>query len=369
MTDEIRKLLGGYATNTLTETERRILFEAAVDDQELFDALQKEQALRDLLDDPVSRVQIRQALDKPAPAPWWSRWWTWTAAASAVAAVVLIVAVTRTTAPTPIRHSAAVTSSQPQKGQSDAELRPAEPSAAPVRVTPYSAHSVGKQAVRSRPALAENERKDQPVPAPAAPPPPPPVAIPAPQQQEQFGVQSPVVNGVPSQSRNSDTQAQNQQVVGGAISQSNTSQFNTAFSAATLTPVRYTLLKRDASGADQPLSTDTGLNPRDGVRIRVAPTTSGYLFLSRQDAAGQWTRIFPETGAGLPVAANGNYIIPDSTIEVTQTGQRFRITLIPASMLTVEAAGQLKAKTRDIKKESNPNPPFFVDLVIGPAVR
>jgi hypothetical protein len=38
-------------------------------------------------------------------------------------------------------------------------------------------------------------------------------------------------------------------------------------------------------------------------------------------------------------------------------------------MLTVEAAGQLKAKTRDIKKESNPNPPFFVDLVIGPAVR
>ena len=35
MTDEIRKLLGGYATNTLTETERRILFEAAVDDQRL----------------------------------------------------------------------------------------------------------------------------------------------------------------------------------------------------------------------------------------------------------------------------------------------------------------------------------------------
>ena len=95
MTDEIRKLLGGYATNTLTETERRTLFEAALDDQELFDALQKEQALRDLLDDPVSRVQIRQALDKPAPAAWWSRWWTWTAAASAVAAVVLIVAVTR----------------------------------------------------------------------------------------------------------------------------------------------------------------------------------------------------------------------------------------------------------------------------------
>jgi len=65
------------------------------------------------------------------------------------------------------------------------------------------------------------------------------------------------------------------------------------------------------------------------------------------------------------VAANGNYIIPDSTIEVTRSDQRFRITLIPASMLTVEAAGQLKAKTRDIKKESNPNPPFFVDWSSG----
>jgi cytoskeletal protein RodZ len=362
MTDEIRKLLGGYATNTLTETERQTLFEAALDDQELFDALQKEQALRDLLDDPVSRVQIRQALDKPAPAPWWSRWWTWTAAASAVAAVVLIVAVTRT--PAPIQHYAAATASRPQKVQSDAEIRPEQPSAAPARVTPYSAHSVSKQAVRARPALAENARKDEPQPAPAAPP--PPVAVAAPQQQVQLGAQSPTVNGVPSQGRNTETQAQNQQVV---ISQSNTSQFNTAFSATTLTPLRYTLLKRDVGGTDQPLPQDAGLNPGDAVRIRVAPMTSGYLVLSRQNAAGQLVRLFPETGPGLSVTANGNYIIPGSSIEVTRSDQRFRLTLIPASMLTVEAAGQLKAKTRDIKKESNPNPPFFVDLVIGPAVR
>src|SRR5262249_19101936 len=63
--DEIRKLLGGYATNTLTEAERKSLFEAALENQEVFDALQEEQALKELLADPVSRVQVRQALEKP----------------------------------------------------------------------------------------------------------------------------------------------------------------------------------------------------------------------------------------------------------------------------------------------------------------
>ena len=183
-------------------------------------------------------------------------------------------------------------------------------------------------------------------------------------------MQSPVVNGAPNQSRNSDTQAQNQQVVGGAISQSNTSQFNTAFSTnalrATLTPVRYTLLKRDASGTDQPLPTDAGLKPGDAVRIHVAPTTSGYLILSRQNTAGQLVRVFPETGPGLSVTANANYIIPTTAIEVTPNEQRFRLTLIPASVMEVGAGGQLKAKTGALKKEANPNPPFFVDLVIGP---
>ena len=65
--DEIRKLLGGYATNALTANERQILFEAALEDQELFNALQNEDALRELLDDPVSREQVRRALQPSEP--------------------------------------------------------------------------------------------------------------------------------------------------------------------------------------------------------------------------------------------------------------------------------------------------------------
>jgi hypothetical protein len=275
----------------------------------------------------------------------------------------------------PVKHSAAITSSQPvpapppAKVESDAELRRPEPSAAPARAVPYSPHSLARQAFRPPPAIAQNERKDEIQPAPAAPP--PPVALTAPQEQQQqvqLDAQSRVVNGAPSQSRNSETQAQNQQVVGGAIS--NTSQVGAAFSTnalrATLLPVRYTLLKRDANGADQPLSTDAGLKPGDAVRIRVTPTTSGYFILSRQNAAGQLVRVFPETGPGLSVTANATYVIPPTAIEVTESDQKLRLTLIPASLMAVEATGQIKAKTGSLKKESNPNPPFFVDLVIGP---
>jgi hypothetical protein len=68
--EDIRKLLGGYATGTLTAEERQALFEAALDDQELFDALAKEQPLRDLLEDPAARAHLLAALDDgPLPGP------------------------------------------------------------------------------------------------------------------------------------------------------------------------------------------------------------------------------------------------------------------------------------------------------------
>ena len=99
--EQARKLLGGYATNSLTEAERKALFEAALDDQELFDALQQEEALKELLADPVSQNQVQQALAQaPASgAAWWSRSWVWGGLAGAVAAAVMIVAVIRSNEP------------------------------------------------------------------------------------------------------------------------------------------------------------------------------------------------------------------------------------------------------------------------------
>jgi hypothetical protein len=65
MTDDVRKLLGGYATGTLTEAEQKELYEAALQDDALFAALADEHALKEMLDDSTVRAQVLQATEDP----------------------------------------------------------------------------------------------------------------------------------------------------------------------------------------------------------------------------------------------------------------------------------------------------------------
>src|ERR1700676_4671247 len=89
--DEIRKLLGGYATGTLTDAERKALFAAALDDQELFDELGREQSLKELLDLPGARTRLAAALAPPsAPPAWWKKPLPW-ALAGTLGAGLLVV--------------------------------------------------------------------------------------------------------------------------------------------------------------------------------------------------------------------------------------------------------------------------------------
>ena len=97
--EDAKKLLGGYATGTLTDAEQQALFAAALEDQELFDAVAREQSLRDVLADPDVKAELLAALDEPP-----KRWWSWRPAAvlavAAVAAVAVIVV--RQKAPPPV---------------------------------------------------------------------------------------------------------------------------------------------------------------------------------------------------------------------------------------------------------------------------
>ena len=76
---DLEQLLGGFATNTLTVEERSRLYKTAMQDQQLFNALADEQALKELLSDPAVRRRLLQALTQPdAPnvgtsLPWWAR--------------------------------------------------------------------------------------------------------------------------------------------------------------------------------------------------------------------------------------------------------------------------------------------------------
>ena len=59
---DAEKLLGGYAAGTLTPEERQALFSAALEDQQLYDALVREEPLREVLADPAARAELLDAL-------------------------------------------------------------------------------------------------------------------------------------------------------------------------------------------------------------------------------------------------------------------------------------------------------------------
>ena len=97
---EARKLIGGYATGTLTDAERRALFSAAMHDQKLFDALADEEVLRETLDDPFARQRLLRALEVKKATFWLFRPAPILALSTAALAVLAMVYL-RTPAPTP----------------------------------------------------------------------------------------------------------------------------------------------------------------------------------------------------------------------------------------------------------------------------
>jgi hypothetical protein len=97
--DEAKQLLGGYATGSLTESERKALFDAALDDQELFEDLAGEQDLKEILALPGAKERLAAAVTAAgattmsAPEEKKKRAW-WLFALAGVASVGLLVWVT-----------------------------------------------------------------------------------------------------------------------------------------------------------------------------------------------------------------------------------------------------------------------------------
>lgn len=67
MSEDPRRLVAGYATDTLDDAERRKLLRAALDDQSLFDTLAEQEGLRELLQDPVARQELLAVLERQTP--------------------------------------------------------------------------------------------------------------------------------------------------------------------------------------------------------------------------------------------------------------------------------------------------------------
>ena len=167
--DRMQKLLGGYATGTLTPEEQQALFEAALEDQEIFDALAREQSLRDLLRDPAARAQLLASMDD-VPLPWYRRFWKpLSVAAMAAAMLVLGIYVVR---PKPKPAEPILVA----RVETPAPLPPAvvADQAAPAVASPKTAVAQPKMKVEVQPRELLAKKETAPV-----EPPPPPVAAPA----------------------------------------------------------------------------------------------------------------------------------------------------------------------------------------------
>ncbi|HYL77573.1 MAG TPA: hypothetical protein VEU96_25390 [Bryobacteraceae bacterium] len=405
--EDIRKLLGGYATNTLTEAERKTLFDAALEDQELFNALQDEEALKDLLADPVSRAQLQRALEAPVKtrAAWWSGRWAWTGAASAVAAAVIIVGVVRMNAPRGKEQSysvdgAVAPATQPaQAVVKDREAKPVASTPAASKSAAVEPKNEGRRARADRDVArmaaarpdsksvpegagrTQNEKKEEaasrPAPAPApgnrmadsiaveaAPPPPPRPPAAAATQQANVQSQNSGAAGGPSQNAAQNQNTANSVVVQNQLAQNKFRETEAAAASAHLAAqlaevrafgkiavLRYSLVKRDANGGYALVPATDGLNVGDEVRLNVTPIASGFLSLDRVDASGTPVRLFPAAGPGLAVVANTNYTIPNSPIEVLSTDQKFRLNLV-SQAVEAATAGRLKQSPSKAKADS-----------------
>jgi hypothetical protein len=147
-----QKLLGSYATGSLTEAERTALFQAALEDQELFDELAGEQVLKEVLDEPGARQRLITALEPRRKHRVWL--WATTAATLAVAVVIGIVILKRTPPPEPPQQIAQV-------------LKSPEPAAVPV-APPAEAPTTAPKLRKVSPPVPS------PAPSPAPAPPPEP---------------------------------------------------------------------------------------------------------------------------------------------------------------------------------------------------
>ncbi|MDR1840436.1 MAG: hypothetical protein LBQ86_00730 [Holophagales bacterium] len=121
------KLLGGYAPGILRDGEKLALFSAALEDQELFNALMDEDALKQILDCPEFRARVMAALDSTAapPAkirPFWQKPLWMGVAASMFLVFMASYSLKRSGAPLPPEQSAKV-----EQVKAEAIVAPSDP--------------------------------------------------------------------------------------------------------------------------------------------------------------------------------------------------------------------------------------------------
>ena len=292
--EEIRNLLGGYASGTLSDEEKRILFGAALEDQSLFEALADEQALKEVLDDPESRGYLREALEEvpgqgelpirmaapPSPVSLpkagFPRWPFAMAAFAAVSAVGLW-RWTRVEDTAPNQEVAVV---RQVPIPAPVQIQNTKP---PAPATPTTKKASDKPIAAPRPGSPEEKKPEEKkdvasVPAAAAPSPPPPSAADVSLKE----VQPPVV------------------AVGAVQPLVQTNMMESTNSQLQLNGIQQ---KQAAHGPMQPPQNSNGVVMADATvsarlpilsRAKEVPVST-YKLLRKSPLSGRWVAISPGT--------------------------------------------------------------------------
>jgi len=321
--EEVQKLLGGYATGTLTAEEQQALFAAALDDQELFDALAREQSLRDLLRDPAAKAEVLAALETERQ-PWYRiPWWrpaTIVAAMAGIAALGVLVL----WKPAP-RPQAVTVAELKRQASVQPEPTPMAPSAPPARAAKPSAlrkaqrpgpipndavgeHSISVDKKFELESSSVKQSKDEP------PQPPPPAATPAPAQPPASSVQVAAEAPAPLvQQQSQQGQQVAQSGLRGAVAgaggadysrlvaldarmlfygnQEVAAETKAKLKAATARPVlhlgvRYSILRKQANGEMAEVGPETVLAAGESIKLKLTPNDRGSLQVFERDANG-----------------------------------------------------------------------------------
>ena len=256
-TRDMERLLGGYMTGTLSESEQSALMRAALEDQQLFDALANEEALRDALADPVFRARLRARL---APEQRRNLRWLWFLAPALTAGLALVFVLTRPDAQRPVEVAL---TSQPQQQEVIADKAAASPKV----VAPASTRVPQPRALSGPANEAPARQPAAPSPPPSTPPPPMAVVEPAPPQPAPAsGVVGGVVGGVPAVAVEKKTSADELRKA--------TANEMDSLAAATL----ELQVERSINGRFE--SAELGaLREGDRVRFRVRPAEAGTLVM------------------------------------------------------------------------------------------
>ena len=330
--EEIRKLIGGYATGSLTDDERRQLFDAALDDQELFDQLQEEQSLKELLDDPISREQIRRAAAESLPPSWFRRPWIWAVGASFATAAVLLVALVQwvpKAGPAKqfavVRKEALQTPETPGITKVEPPMKAVRPPAKPMAAKKEQRLSALE--VPAGPPLGSAPSQPPPVPEQtqsvpkdAVLEPPPPVPLQESQHQQQVpGQQAQDRTGQAVEPRRPVELYRSRAIAGSSASLAPQFALPNAGS--------HSFMRRLEDGSYVNVPAGAVFHPGDTIRLTITPSVSGPLVVSEWDAkTSSWNRLFPREGEQVQVRALQRFTVPIDI--VVKSGERLQLNLV-----------------------------------------